>query len=102
MADFLVCDISPWDPKKAEKNGISVDMLSYLAYFVFPFSGNDALFSEQNKDKLAGLEKEYQEVVEKHGNDVNTLLDKVTRTCDETIIYCRMGMGKGPDRKGVL
>ena len=69
-------------------------MLSYLAYFVFPFSGNDALFSEQNKDKLAGLEKEYQEVVEKHGNDVNTLLDKVTRTCDETIIYCRMGMGR--------
>ena len=100
LADFLVCDISPWDLKKAKLNGISVDMLSYLAHFIFPFSGNDPLFSEQNKDKLDELENEYQEVVAKYGNDVNTLLDAVTRTCGETIIYCRMGLGKEMSGKG--
>ena len=75
-------------------------MLSYLAHFIFPFSGNDPLFSEQNKDKLDELENEYQEVVAKYGNDVNTLLDAVTRTCGETIIYCRMGLGKEMSGKG--
>ena len=94
LADFLVCDISPWDVERAQKNGISVDMLSYLAYFVFPFSGNDPLFSEENKDKLADLEKKYQEVVAKYDNDANAVLDKVTRTCEDTIIYCRMGLRK--------
>ena len=94
LADFLICDISPWDHKKAKEKGISTDMLSYLAYFVFPFSGNDPLFSEINKEKLAELEKEYVEIVGKHGNDVTALLDIVTRTCEETIIHCRMGMGK--------
>ena len=94
LADFLVCDISPWDVERAQRNGISVELLSYLTHLLFPFGGNDPLFSEENKDKLADLEKKYQEVVAKYDNDVNALLDRVTRTCDETIIYCRMGMGR--------
>ena len=68
LADFLVCDISPWDPKKAAENGISTDLLSYLSFFVFPFSGNEHIFNEENKVKLAELEKEFLEVVGKHGN----------------------------------
>merc|ERR1712106_1300511 len=55
LADFLVCDISPWDLEKAKLNGISVELLSYLVHFIFPFSGNDPLFSDENKDKLTEL-----------------------------------------------
>ena len=87
LAVFAICDIAPWDLQKAEQMGISVQMVSYLAYFIFAF---DTDWDQKDQEQLAGLEEEYVVLVEKFGS-ATAVLDAVTRSCEETIFICYAG-----------
>ena len=95
LAVFAICDISPWDFGKAERAGISVQLVSYLSFFIFPFEGTHKLFSNttESRQKLEELESSYLTLVAQYGT-VTALLNAVTRSCEETFFYCRAGLGE--------
>ena len=84
---FAICDISPWDFNKAKAANISVEMISFLSYYIFSFEVDRAT---KDQDKLAKLDTEYKVLVDKFGSTSN-LLDAVTRSCEQTIFYCKLG-----------
>lgn len=90
MADFVVCDLSPWDSKKIADQDISIELLSYVAYLMFPFAKNPGLFD--SPALLASLEEEYSAVLQRYDNNVVSLLDNITRTCEDTVLWCKLGL----------
>ena len=87
---FALCDIAPWDFKKAEAANISVQMISYLAYTIFVF---DAEKNEKDQTVLKRLETEYIDLVDKYGS-ATELMNAVTRSCEDAIFICFEGIGK--------
>ena len=82
--------------------------VSYLAFFIFNFD-SDRKYKDQ--EKLQQLEDEYQVslveacnksrmyvnqpfqiLVAKYGS-ASSLLNAVTRSCEETIFFCKLGVG---------
>ena len=77
--------------------------VSYLTFFIFNF---DADRTYKDQEKLQQIEEEYQvscnkfwincfpsqTLVSKYGSASN-LLNAVTRSCEETIFYCKLGVG---------
>ena len=98
LAVFAICDISPWDFGKAERAGISAQVVSYLSFFIFPYQGSHEIFSNEtkSKQKLDEMESEYGVLAEKYGS-VTGLLNAVTRSCEDTVFYCRLGLGRDLD-----
>ena len=88
---FAFCDTSPWDFKKAEKNAISKDLVSYISYLLYPYAPDTSVIKDQDQ-----LEKEYAEVLAKYENDTIKVLDAVTRDVESYIFYCSFCKAKAP------
>ena len=91
LAVFAICDVSPWQLDKARQNNVSVQMVSYLAFFIFPFEESHEIFDKVNEQRLQDLEEEYETLSRKFGGAMK-LLDAVTRSCEDMIFYCKMGI----------
>ena len=90
---FAICDIAPWDFRKAAEANISVQIVSYLSYFIFTSEGASGIFANDSasRARLEEMEVEYSGLVNRFGG-ATQLLNAVTRDCKEMIFYCRMGL----------
>ena len=80
--NFAFCDTSPWDVKKAAAANISLDMVSYISYLLYPFPSTAAIPNE------AQLEQEYLTLLAEYDNNTEDVLGAVTRDFDSYVVYC--------------
>jgi hypothetical protein len=87
--DLVVCDPSPWDFDKAEHLNISLQQLSYIAFLLYPQNtlGNE-IFIENN---LGDADKDYQRLLQRFDSNPVNLLNNVTKSCHQLIVYCQLG-----------
>ena len=87
--EFVLCLEAPWDIAKSKKENISIDLLSYMTNFIFPYAG---FGSQNNYSKMPDLEKEYLNTLNKNGWNLIELLNKVTVSCENIIEFCYFGL----------
>ena len=97
IPDLAFCDSSPWDFEKADKAGISGNMVSYISHQLYPFGLGES--KNNNFTLQREYEEDYQKLLLRYNGTIG-VLDAVTRDCASYLIYCNLpGM---PDVRSTL
>jgi hypothetical protein len=83
--DIVVCDPSPWDFDKAEKLNISLQQLSYTAQLLYPLFSVD---SRITANIIKEMDDDHRRLLQRFDNNPINLLDNVTKSCSQVIVYC--------------
>ena len=88
--DLLICTSSPWDMDKIRDYNISMDLVSYMTKFLFPFM--KSTFEGIGLPTFNILEDKYNQLINKRfdGNAMN-LLKNITFSCEKMIDFCLFG-----------
>ena len=92
LPDIVLCDPSPWDLAKAAQHNISIQLLSYISYFIFPLTYGDSITTFY--DNFQELDESYRKILTKFDNNSVYLLNNVTKDCSQIVLYCLLGAAK--------
>ncbi|XP_023346574.1 uncharacterized protein LOC111715477 [Eurytemora carolleeae] len=85
--DFAICDPNPFSLEKAQEANVSETLLAYLTNYVYV--GVDTI--ENMTCRSDKLDAEFIDTLARFNNDTIKLLDAVTKTCEDILIYCQAG-----------
>ena len=89
LPDIVLCDPSPWDLAKGEQHNISIQLLSYISYFLFPLTyGANITTLHPNFQEL---DKSFRTILAKFDNNSVYLLNNITKDCSQIVLFCLLG-----------
>lgn len=89
LPDFAFCLTKPWSLDKANAVGVSPEMLSYISNVLVTVSA-----PQLELEEWARLEQAYGQTLARFNNNLSDLLDSVTFTCVEVVLFCVVGSEK--------
>ena len=97
LPDIVLCDPSPWDLEKSSKKNISIQLLSYISYLLFPLSVGVNISTVNQNFKT--LDESYRMILTKFDNNPIYLLNNITKDCSQIVLLCQLGTTKVLENK---
>jgi hypothetical protein len=89
--EVVFCLAAPWHVEKSKQINMSINLLSYMTNFLYPYGGFGMDESFKDSSLRQELDIEYENLLKRTGFNAIQLLDQLTVSCEDILVFCFIG-----------